>query len=227
MTVKSTMAVALIATLIFLTTNAICQPLPDGQYPPYPGSAFPPGSGYPVPPGEPPQYPGPQAGPGPSAGQGPGGAAGGHPTSGPQSSEPISAPTASSTKALNFGQGETLTQQEVLASGNMEAKGGGQIKAYALISGLQQWVYYNGVWTTDPAAVYYYGSTSMLTYNDQAQNIWSWEKYPNGAQYWQNWGYRMPGYIHSRFLGDAHGWHQLAMWGSQSGWSNVIWIYVW
>jgi hypothetical protein len=35
------------------------------------------------------------------------------------------------------------------------------------------------------------------------------------------------GYYNRIFLGDATGWHQVAVWGSQSGWSNVLWIYVW
>jgi len=231
MNIKFAAITALIAVSIFLTAGAIAQPLP-GPYTPYPGPDTPPGPDFPSGPSFPgmdypggPQFPGTQPGPGPSSGQG--GSDGGHPASGPQSYQPTSTPSASTTQALDFGQGETLSQQEVFASGGMESTGDGQMRAYAMISGLQQWVYYNGAWTTNSAGVYFYGSTSMLTYNDQGQTLWSWEKYPNGQQYWQNWGYRMPGYVHSRFIGDARGWHQLAMWGTQSGWSNVIWIYVW
>jgi hypothetical protein len=98
---------------------------------------------------------------------------------------------------------------------------------YMAVSGLQIWTRYSGMWTTDPAAVYFWRSTSMLSYGDQSQTVWSWERYPNGQQRWRNWGYRMPGYFHGRFTGDARGWHELAMWGSRSGWSNVVWIYVW
>ena len=229
MQIKSATFVVFLAVSFLFAANAFAQPLPDGPYSPYSGQNYPPG--YPGTDYLGPGYPGPDSGQ--SAYSNQGGTSSSHPTSGPQSYQPTSTPSASSTGALSFGQGETLTQQEVMASGNMEssrglqATGSGQVMAYAMVTGLQLLVYYNGAWTMDPAAVYYYGSTSLVTNNDQAQTIWAWEKYPNGQQYWQNWGYRYPGYIHGRFIGDARGWHQLAMWGSQSGWSNVVWIYVW
>lgn len=144
---------------------------------------------------------------------------GGHPASGPIGSPPSSAPTDSTTGALGYAQGQELTQRDIQATG-------GELMAYAMISGLQLWVWYNGAWTIGPAAVHYWRSTSTATYNDQSQYIWSWELYPNGKPVWKQWGYRMAGYIHGRFTGDKHGWHQLAMWGSRSGWSNSVWIYV-
>jgi hypothetical protein len=99
--------------------------------------------------------------------------------------------------------------------------------AYYATSGMQLWVRYNGAWSTGPAAVYYNGRTNMLTDNDQYQRIWSWEEYPDGSARWRDWGYRMPGYFSGWFIGDVRGWHYLAMWGSNSGWSNVVPIYVW
>ena len=146
-----------------------------------------------------------------------------HPIEGPSSSEPLSTPSASNTEALSYVEGQSLTQQEVSASGGMESR----TMAYMMVTGLQIWTRYNGMWTTNPAAVYYWRSTSILSYNDQAQTVWFWERYPNGQTSWHNLGYRMPGYFHGRFIGDARGWHELAMWGSRSGWSNVVWIYVW
>jgi hypothetical protein len=121
----------------------------------------------------------------------------------------------------------------MMASGNeMMASGSGTASAYRSMdfmatSGLQIWVRYNGMWTTSPASVFLWRSTSILSYNDQSQRIWSWEGYPRGRQVWRDLGYRMPGYFHGRFTGDERGWHRLAMWGSRSGWSNVLWIYVW
>jgi hypothetical protein len=229
MNIKSAMIVVFLAVSTLFAANAIAQPLPYETDPLSPWQNYPPEPGYPgtdYPLG--PEYPGSQSGLDPYSSQsGQGGAESSHPTSGPQSYQPMSTPSASTTQALDYGQGETLTQQEVFASGGMQASGDMQMRAYAMVTGLQLWVRYNGAWSKDPAAVYYYRSTSMLTNNDQSQYIWSWERYPNGRQQWQNWGYRMPGYIHGQFIGDARGWHQLAMWGSRSGWSNVIWIYVW
>jgi len=98
--------------------------------------------------------------------------------------------------------------------------------AFMMVSGLQIQTWYNGMWTTGPASVFFWRSTSILSNNDQAQTIWFWEGYPSGQQVWKNMGYRMPGYFHGRFTGDSRGWHKLAIWGSRSGWSNVVWIYV-
>jgi hypothetical protein len=131
----------------------------------------------------------------------------------------MSTPSGSNTEALNYAEGQVLSQQEVSSGGTMAY--------YMATTGLQVWTRYNGVWTTDSASIFYYRSTSLLSYNDQSQRVWSWERYPNGQVVWHNLGYRMPGYFHGRFIGDAHGWHELAMWGSRAGWSNVVWIYVW
>lgn len=238
MSSRSAIAFIVLAISFLLVANATAQPLPEGPYPPGPDYLGPdyPGPDYLGPDYPGPDYPGPDypfdpdyplgpdyshRGPGHSTGHQ--SSEGDHPASGPSSSEPLSAPSASSTEALSFGEGQSLSQQEVASTG-----GAGASANYLMaVSGLQIWARYNGVWTTGPAAVYYWRSTSTLCYNDQSQNVWSWERYPNGQQSWRNWGYRMPGYFHGRFIGDARGWHQLAMWGRASGWSNVVWIYVW
>ncbi len=210
---------------IFLTVTASSQPAPDGQYPSGPGylgPSYPPdmsnqGPNYPG-------YQGPQNGPGTPL---PADSEGGHPATGPNSSQPLSAPSGSNTEALSYAEGQSLSQQDVALSGGLSGGSGSGDMAFMLVAGLQVWTRYNGMWTTDPAAVFFWRSTSLLSYNDQAQTVWSWERYPNGQQSWRNLGYRMPGYFHGRFIGDARGWHELAMWGSISGWSNVVWIYVW
>ncbi len=96
-----------------------------------------------------------------------------------------------------------------------------------LVTGLEQWALYNGQWTKNPSAVNYYGRMNLLVNNDQSQYLWSYEKYPNGYEDWHDWGYLYSGYYNRIFLGDATGWHQVAVWGDKSGWSNVLWIYVW
>jgi hypothetical protein len=181
-------------------------PYPDGL-PPYPDGLPPYPDGWPSSPDGLPSYP--DGGP----------SEGGHPATGPVGSSPSSAPPDSTTGALGYAQGQELTQRDIQVTG-------GALMAHAIIARLQLWVYYDGAWTPGPAAVHYWRSTSTATYNDQSQYIWSWELYPGGRQVWKGWGYRMAGYIHGRFTGDMRGWHQLAMWGSRSGWSNSVWIYV-
>jgi hypothetical protein len=142
-----------------------------------------------------------------------------HPATGPVGSPPSLAPSDSTTGALGYAQGEELTARDIQATG-------GALMAHAIISNLQLWIWYNGYWTTGSAAVRYTRSTSTVTYNDRSQYIWSWELYPNGIQIWNGPRYMRAGYIHGLFTGDMPGWHQLAMWGSRSGWSNSVWIYV-
>jgi hypothetical protein len=93
--------------------------------------------------------------------------------------------------------------------------------------GIQQWIYYSGIWTYGPAALWFGQRTNTIIRTDQYQRIWSYERYPNGYEDWQYWGYWSPGYHHAWFGADARGWHQIAVWGSRSGWSNPIWVYVW
>jgi len=226
--------IGMLAVVVFIFLAGSCNAIDGGQYGPdgwpYPpdGGQYPP-DGWPYPPdgGQYPpdggQYP-PDGGQyPPDGGQYPpdGGGSGqdGHPATGPIGSAPSSAPPDSTTEALSYAEGQELTQQDVQATG-------GEMRAYMMVSGLQLWVRYNGAWIVGPAAVRYWRSTSMLTQNDQPQYIWSWEMYPNGRQVWKQWGYRRAGYIHGRFIGDMRGWHQLAMWGSKSGWSNSVWILV-
>ncbi len=208
-------------------------PLSDGpQYPPYP-PGYPENSPYPP-------YPPDQQGSYP-----PGqdqdnhnmdyqGSSGGHPSSGPSlSGQPQYAPSASTGKvASNLGEGQTVSEKQVMMVGGepsgTKSTSGGQQKLMAYyVGGLQQWALYNGYWTNGPSAVNYYGRMNVLVDNDQGQYIWSYEKYPYGQEYWKSWGYWGPGYHNTWFLGDATGWHAIAVWGSQSGWSNVLWIYVW
>jgi len=230
MNAKLVMTSVVFAVFIFLTATTIAQPVPYNQYPSWPDWPSDPnnqGPDYPNYPTDP-YNPGPQQGPVTVPGSG---GNEGHPSEGPSSSEPLSAPSGSNTEALNYAEGQSLSQQEVSSSGMMASGSGAatadRSMAFMMVSGLQIWTRYNGMWTTDPASVFFWRSTSILSYNDQAQTVWFWEGYPRGRQVWRNLGYRMPGYFHGRFTGDERGWHRLAMWGSRSGWSNVVWIYVW
>ncbi len=190
------------------------------QYPQYPSDQQGTSSGQGTQTGQ-----GAQAGQGTQAGQG---ETPDHPSSGPQSQQPQSTPSASTgTVAENLAQGQSVTREQVTQLGGELASGApeGQYTAY-LIAGLEQWALYNGQWTKDPAAVYYSGRMNLLVNNDRDQYLWSYEMYPNGYEDWRYWGYLYSGYYNRIFLGDAPGWHQIAVWGDQSGWSNVLWIYV-
>jgi len=105
--------------------------------------------------------------------------------------------------------------------------GGTQAYYGGYYGGIQQWIYYSGRWSYGPAAMWFGQRTNTIIRTDQSQWIWSYERYPNGYEQWQYWGYWYPGYHHAWFGADARGWHQIAIWGSRSGWSNPIWIYVW
>jgi hypothetical protein len=224
------------AMIVIMISSAVCiaqppaydgssnPPLPDGsQYPSYPPGY--PGQGNQQYPSNPPGQQGQN-----NQGQG---AFVNHPSSGPSlGAQPQTTPSASTGMvAENLGQGQAVSNQQLAqlggAPGASQTATGGQAKAYLILTGLQQWAYYNGQWTTYPSAVNYYGRMNIVFNNDQSQYIWSYERYPNGYVDWNNWGYLYPGYYNRIFLGDASGWHQIAVWGSQSGWSNVLWIYVW
>lgn len=171
-------------------------------------------------------------------------------TTKPGGSQPMSTPSASTGSPISsLGDGVSLSEREVsslpggssllapggsaapLASGGSEFShsyyGGGTQAYRRYYGGLQQWIYYCGRWTYGPAAMYYGQRTNTIIRNDQYQRIWSYEKYPNGHEAWQYWGYWYPGYHHAWFGADYRGWHQIAVWGSRSGWSNPIWVHVW
>jgi hypothetical protein len=147
--------------------------------------------------------------------------------------QPGSAPSASTGQvASSLGEGQAVSEDQVAAiGGSLQGSGsasGQKSMAYAsYMGGLQQWALYNGQWTNGPSAVNYYGRMNVVVDNDQGQYIWSYEWYPNSAEQWKSWGYWWPGYHNTWFLGDMRGWHAIAVWGSSSGWSNVLWIYVW
>ena len=153
---------------------------------------------------------------------------------------PRTLPQASSgNMATNLVQGQKLSLQEVAniggtvssgASSSGDNSGDSGVKRLMLVGSgpqIQYWALYNGQWTKGPSAIYYNQQINTIYYNDQGQYLWSYEKYPNGYVDWQYLGYMYQGYYNMWFFGDARGYHQTAIWGSNSGWSNVLWIYVW
>ena len=240
---KMTSLILILAMILSTIVVSLAQPLPNnGQYPSGQNN-YPYGSGYgsnnvPYPPGQ------DQGNVPYSDGQASSNSGqvsqGGHPQSGPSSEQPQNTPQASSgNMATNLVQGQKLSLQEVAniggtvssgASSSGDNSGDSGVKRLMLVGSgpqIQYWALYNGQWTKGPSAIYYNQQINTIYYNDQGQYLWSYEKYPNGYVDWQYLGYMYQGYYNMWFFGDARGYHQTAIWGSNSGWSNVLWIYVW
>src|SRR5512137_1757882 len=105
------LAIASVVFAVFISSMAttLAQPVPYEQYPSgpdYPGPDYPSDPNYPGP--DYPNYPTDPYNPWPQQGSGPvtvpGSSSGneGHPSNGPSSSQPISAPSGSNTDALNY-----------------------------------------------------------------------------------------------------------------------------
>jgi hypothetical protein len=155
--------------------------------------------------------------------------------------QPNEAPPASTGKVVTtLGDKQALNSQEIMAnfgsgpqssSGTSPEKGmmSQQVmhKQIIIPTGIQYWAFYNGMWTQGPSAVFFNQYINSIIINDQAQNIWTYERYPNNWPVWSYWGYRWAGNYHALFKGDMQGWHLCAIYGDKSGWSNVLWVYVW
>ena len=91
------------------------------------------------------------------------------------------------------------------------------------------WAYYNGAWCQGPVALNLDDKMSIIAFINRSQNIFGYEKhYLNGREVICYGGYRCGGtYVRTIFTADDPGWHAIAFCGDLSGWSNVIWIYVW
>ena len=135
--------------------------------------------------------------------------------------------------ASDFGQGEPLSQEQVLSAGEFSESDTGLLGATGAVGAtgtgfgaIRYWALYDGMWSYGPVALHYGQRTNMIVSNDQPQSIWSYEKYPGGYEVWKHWGYWHSGDYNTWFSGDAMGWHMVAIYGDGSGWSNPIWINV-
>ncbi|HSD58283.1 MAG TPA: hypothetical protein VLB04_08890 [Methanotrichaceae archaeon] len=152
----------------------------------------------------------------------------------PQAGEQPQTPPETSTgeTASELEQGQSLTKEQVTSFGQIEEPGeAGAVGAVGLVggiipSGIQYRVLYDGSWSYGPAALSFGQQTNMLVSVNQPQRIWSYEKYPNGNEVWEQWGDWYPGDYNAWFDADAVGWHLVAIYGETSGWSNAVWIYV-
>lgn len=134
--------------------------------------------------------------------------------------QPTYTPSASSGGAeLDLSEGETLTRSQASSIGGSVA--------LATMPGLQALILYNGARSMDASAFSLGQRTNLLVDNDQMQWLWSYESFPDGRYEWTSIGYMYPGYFSGWYEANDPGWHQLAVYGESSGWSNVLWIYVW
>jgi hypothetical protein len=137
--------------------------------------------------------------------------------------EPSYTPSASSGEAeFDLSQGETLTRSRASSIGGSTA-----LATMPGMPGLQTLILYNGAWSMDASAFLLGQRTYLLVNNDQTQWLWSYERYPDGRGEWISIGYMYPGYFSGWYEAVEPGWHQLAVYGETTGWSNLLWIYVW
>lgn len=172
-----------------------------------------------------------------------------HPVQGPQDEIPAFKPSANMGNVVaTYGQKQVLASQEIMASlgsepqsesnGESDQSGyanGQSSNAYSNYwlsppvppkpSGIRIWALYNGIWTMGPSAVLQFQGMNMLVKNNQWQSLWGYDS--NSLPQWTFWGYMGPGFIPSTFYADTKGWHKCAIWGSVSGFSNTLWIFVW
>jgi hypothetical protein len=92
--------------------------------------------------------------------------------------------------------------------------------------GIQLYILYNDRWCQDGTSYWSYEKANMMFYSDQPQYIVMYERYPNGQIQKNDIGYVDSGYNAGMFMADSKGLHTLAVWGSRSGWSNQLQIYV-
>jgi hypothetical protein len=163
----------------------------------------------------------------------------GHPATGPDAMQPTEAPQASTGKVvMNLGDKQALSSQEIITNFGSEPQSNsatrdtssaahGWLALQTIPTGIQYYAFNNGIWTQQPSAVFFNQRMNLLLSNDRAQNIWAYELYPNRWPNWSYWGYRWAGSYNAIFVGDMRGWHLCAIYGDESGWSNVLWIYVW
>ncbi|MDQ1260860.1 MAG: hypothetical protein QG575_41 [Euryarchaeota archaeon] len=104
------------------------------------------------------------------------------------------------------------------------SKIGGEI---GLGPGIQIYIRYNNIWYQDPTAYWSNQNTNSIIYIDDSQNIKAYIKYPDGQIIWKDWGFWREGYHAAKIIAGTDGWNQIAIWGERSGWSNVLWIYIW
>jgi hypothetical protein len=100
---------------------------------------------------------------------------------------------------------------------------GGNIPAQ---KGLQFYILYNNLWSQEYTSYWFGYTTNTLLYNDIPQYITIYEKYPDGQITRNDLGYINKGYFPGWFEADTKGVHELRVWGSQSGWSNTLTIYI-
>lgn len=129
-------------------------------------------------------------------------------------SEPPEASTGSTKQYLYHGESPPINELESLG-GKLEEEGN-----------LQYYILYNNKWSIDPTAFWLDDKTNTLSYVDVPQHIVYFEKYPDGEAIITEWGHMQKGLYPASFVADEKGWHRVAIWGSVSGWSDVVWIYV-
>jgi hypothetical protein len=172
-----------------------------------------------------------------------------HPAQGPQAEIPASEPSANTGNVVPaFGEKQVLVSQDIVAYFGSEPQSASVVASdqapYAndlsfnpyysyssrflsspKFSGIKMWALYNRIWTMEPSAAMQFQEMNLLVKNNRLQNLWGYDS--NSLPQWTFWGYMGPGFIPSAFYADTKGWHMCSIWGSVSGFSNTLPIFVW
>lgn len=129
---------------------------------------------------------------------------------------PISIPPASTGESVPYlYHGQDISLEDVIKVGGMISQ----------VGSLQQFILYNNKWTQEPTAYWSNTQTNSIIYVDVPQYILVRIKYPDGQIVLKDWGFWAEGYHAAWVLAESKGWCQIALLGSNSGWSNVLWVY--
>jgi hypothetical protein len=159
-----------------------------------------------------------------------------HPAQAPQAEIPAFKPSANTGNVVvTPGEKQVLASQDIMASFGSEPQSesneASDQSGYANVlsppkpSGIKIWALYNGMWTMGPSGVSQFQQMNLIVKNNRWQNLWGYDS--NSFPQWTFWGYMGPGFIPSTFYADTKGWHMCAIWGSVSGFSNTLPIFVW
>jgi len=166
-----------------------------------------------------------------------------HPLSAPEEQPPANTPSPNTGKAItNLANGQILQTQDVVAAFGSEPQESVSTESDQAISmypsgsrvvypmyitptnKIQFFAFYKNKWTMKNSALSLGHLMNLIVVNDRKQHLWAYDS--NSWPKWQDLGKCNKGLVSLQFLADTSGWHHCIIWGSKSGWSNSLWIWV-
>jgi hypothetical protein len=166
-----------------------------------------------------------------------------HPSSAPEEQPPVNTPSLNTGKAItNLANGQILQTQDVVAAFGSEPQDSVSTESDQAISiypsgsravypayipptnKIQFFAFYKNKWTMKNSALSMGHLMNLIVVNNRKQHLWAYDS--NTWTKWQDLGKCNKGLVSLQFLADTSGWHHCIIWGSKSGWSNSLWIWV-